>query len=309
MLFLAETDVTLVQGLPPEAHVTLAVAFLGGLVLWAAGAKVLRPMFALLGVLIGAFVGLVAAGILGLGSFGGIGGWLITMLIGGVIGLVVTLALVKMAIVFTAAATFLVVGFAGGMVYVQATGGPAEDIAPPVNDTADRDSDGGLLFKDPRTDALVPLAMLFSDDEDDNPESVTAEQVEHVVVLAARVQATVRSAIDLAARHWAALGTDQKAAVAGSTLGGLAIGLFAGFFLPKRSTAVITALGGSAAFLFSGVALIEGLPWLAPARNAVAQTPIVWALVWAGVAALGLLVQLKLISKNKPKDSKKPKDD
>jgi len=306
MLLLAESDVTLVQGLPPEAHVALAAAFLTGLVLWAAGAKVLKPVFALVGVLAGAFVGLIVAGALALGPLLGVGSWLIAMAIGGVIGLVATLAVLKTATVFIAAATFALVGFGGGLVYVQATGGPAnpEALETP-DDDAERDSGGGLLFNDPRTNSLVPLNRLLGD-EDKGP---TAEDVERVRVIAARLQAVVRSAADLTARRWASLGADQKTAVAGATLGGLALGLAAGFFFPKRSTAVITALAGSAAFLFAGVALVEGLPWLEAGRPYVAHTPIVWALIWSGTAAAGLLLQLKLIAKNKPKPRKSKDND
>ncbi|MEM1183735.1 MAG: hypothetical protein AAGI53_01915 [Planctomycetota bacterium] len=302
MLLLAESDVTLVQGLPASVHLGLTAAFLGGLVLWAAGAKVVKPIFSLLGVLVGGFVGLIVAGALGLGSFGGVGGWLITTLIGGIICLVVTLSIVKMAIVFTAAATFCLVGFGGGLVYVQLTGGPESEVAPPADDN-ERDSSGGLLFNDPRTDSLVPISKLFDDGTNE-----TIEKVEEARVVAMRVQAIVRSGFDLIHRHWTALGTDQKAAVAGSTLGGLALGLAAGFFFPKRSTAVITALAGSASFLISGAALIEGLPWLESARPAVeGKSPIFWAIVWSVTATVGLLVQLNLISKKKSK--KKDKDD
>ena len=323
-LILAETEIALVQGLPVEAHLALAAAFLGGLVLWAAGAKVLKPIFALLGVLAGAFVGIIVAGALELGTVGGVGGWLIAMGIGGVIGLVSTLSLLKLAIVFTAAASFALVGASAALVYVQVTGGPANPVEPPPPHTASdaasertpRDDSGNLLFTDPRTNTLVPIARLLGEpskaDSDDNPDAgtdITLQDVERARVIATRVQAVVQSAADLAARRWRSLGPDQQLAVAGGTLGGIALGLAAGFFLPKRSTAVITALAGSASFLISGVALIDALPWLARLRPLVDHTPLFWAIAWAAVASFGILVQLKLIKKNKGGDSKKSKKD
>ncbi len=304
--------VALLQGLPTEAHAVIAAAFLTGLVLWALGARVVKPIFALIGLLGGAIVGLVVAGLLGLGTIAGVGGWIVAMAIGGIIGLVATLMLLKLAIIFTAAGAFAVVGAAAGLMYIQFTGGPTPpperaeapiaEVESPEDDGAlsARDRIGHMLFRDPRSGELVTLAELFGDREDRE----MAEQIEHARVIAARVHAVMRSAADFVARQWAGLSIDQRGAIVGSTLGGLALGLAAGFFLPKRSTAVITALAGSATFLASGVWLIEALPALEPARAYVTQPPATWAVIWAIAAGAGLAMQLSVLGKKKDKSKK-----
>lgn len=293
------SDVAFVQGLPPAGHVALAVAFLGGLVLWAFGAKVIKPIFAVTGLIIGAFAGMLLAAVVGVGTVAGIGGWVIAALIGAAIGLVVALVLTKLAIIFTAAGAFGLVGVGLGLVYVQLTGGPTDVPRPDKNTLApadappDRDGDGRLLFEDPISGNFVTLADLLG--EYDRPLHV--EKAERARVIAARLQAVSRSALDLFARRWHGLSTNQRVAFVGAMLGGVAFGLVAGFFLPKRSTALITAIGGSATLLIAGVGLVEGVPWFAAGRPYVQQSPTAWGVVWVVVAALGLVVQLCLLQK------------
>ena len=92
----------------------------------------------------------------------------------------------------------------------------------------------------------------------------------------------------------------DKLIILSSTLAGLALGLLIGVAMPKKSSALVTSLAGSALWLSAGVALLRSGVEEPP--EMLNQPPLVWAVVWGVVAVAGMAVQFGLL---KRKDGKK----
>jgi len=70
--------------------------------------------------------------------------------------------------------------------------------------------------------------------------------------------------------------------------------------MPKRSTAFVTALAGSALMLASAAWLAEVAPErVSVVRRAFEHSPERWAIIWPAVAVLGLALQLTRSARKK----------
>ena len=78
---------------------------------------------------------------------------------------------------------------------------------------------------------------------------------------------------------------------------GLAFGLLLGVVMPKRTTALVTALFGSAVCMASVAALLTARSGDRP--EFLNQSPVIWGIAWIVLTAIGLFVQLGFISGRK----------
>ena len=312
----AERAYTLLEALPGEAHITMGIALVAGLVLWLYGSRLIKPMFGVLGVAAGGLVGLLVPPLLGIDAVGGIAGWLIGLGVGAVVGLVVALVILKIAVTFTAGLAFAVAGFLGALVYLQVTPDPAATDgvspgeAPPTSalvEARERSSalrDGPRLFIHPISGQPVTLRQLIESTEGDaehDPDAPPPETTEErIAVLAVRARAVVLEAWDFAADEWEALPVRSRMIMLGSVSTTFALGLLCGLLLPKRSAAFVTALLGSALWLTAAVWLIEGVPQLSGVRPLVeGRSATVWAVVWGVVAIIGVAAQIGGLAREK----------
>lgn len=317
---LADRAFSLVQALPVEAHFTMILVLLGGLALWLFGGRLVKPLFALVGIALGGVVGLIVLPALGLEEVGGAPGSLVGMGVGALIGMVISLVLLKVAIIFVAGLGFAAAGFLGATLYLEYN--PLPDEAPPafvVEDDTPRDPSGQLLFKNPLTGENMTVEQLTrslreadsilgggpgGDGGGDETATENQDQSERFAAIAARCRAVVMQAADTVKSHWNALSSRERLVVLGSTFGSMALGMLIGFFMPKKSTAVITALGGSAIWLVAGVWLVDA--FLPSLGSVTTQPPEIWAVVWGIVFLLGMTVQFA--GPGRPGESdKKPK--
>jgi hypothetical protein len=330
----ADEIFSLVQALPIEAHLATAVLLLSGLALWLFGGKILKPIFGLAGVVLGGMVGMILLPGFGSETIFGQPSSVIGAVIGAVIGLVVALMMLRLAIVVAAALGLATLGFMGAAIYLSIH--PLPDDAPPPafeRDTSDRSSSGKLLFE--YAGQKMTLEELTKTLREANsflggsglggggggsggtkttrtengvlvePGGESEDRGERFRAIAVRCEAIVRESYDMAKARWNALAMRERVLVMGSTFGGLAAGLFVGFFLPKKSTAFITALLGSAVWLTAGAMLLEA--YVPSVRKATDQPPAVWASIWLFVFLLGLVIQLAGLGGAVPE--KKPKKD
>ena len=318
-----------VEALPIEAHAAAGIMLLVGLCLWLFGGKVLKVLFGIAGVVLGGLVGMIALPAFGSETLFGQPSGLIGLGIGAAIGFVIALMALKLAIVVTAGLGFAAVGFLGGAIYLSYN--PLPDDSPPAAfeiDESDRAPDGRLLFENPYTGQKMTLDELTrtlreansflggvqraaGDDgaagDEANADTELANE-DRFRAIAARCKAIVREGYDLAKSHWNAMSMKERMVVVGSTFVGLAVGLLIGFFMPKKSTAFITALAGSAIWLTAAGLLVEAF---APSmRGLTDQPPTIWAFVWAFTFVLGLAIQLMgLGGPVREKKSRKKADD
>ncbi len=309
---------SLVQALPVEAHFTMVLVLLGGLALWLFGGRLVKPLFALVGIAFGGVVGLIVLPALGLAEVGGVPGSLVGMGVGALIGLVLSLVMLKVAIIFIAGLGFAAAGFLGATLYLEYN--PLPDTNPPafvVEDDTPRDPMGRLLFKNPITGENMTIEQLTRSLREadsilggmgngggaDEASGGDQDRSERFAAIAARCRAVLIQAVDTVKSHWNALSSRERLVVLGSTFGSMALGMLIGFFMPKKSTAVITALAGSAIWLTSGVWLIDAfLPSLGAVTS---HPPEIWAVVWGIVFLLGVTVQFA--GPGRPSESSKKK--
>lgn len=293
---------SLVEALPLEAHASMGLMLLAGLTLWLFGGKLIKPMFAIIGVALGGVVGLIVLPALGLEEVGGAPGSLVGMGAGAVIGLVIALVMLKVAVIFAAGLGFAAAGFLGGTVYLEHN--PLPDDTPPafvIDDEADRDASGRRLFPNPYTGEKMTLeeltrtlrevdGLLGVSGEANTPATEEPSAEEKFKAIAVQCRAVVLEASDTAKSHWNALSTRERIVVLGSTLGSMALGMLVGYLMPKKSTAAVTALAGSAIWLTSAVWLADAL--LPRSRSLTTQPPETWAIIWGLVFLVGVVVQL-----------------
>lgn len=316
-----ERGFNLVQALPGEAHAAMGLMLLVGLALWLFGGRLVKPMFAILGVALGGVVGLIVLPAVGIEQIDGAPGTWVGMAIGAVIGLVLALVMLKVALVFAAGLAFAVAGFLGGTIYLQHNPLPSD--SPPAlvfESDAPRDPSGRRLFTNPYTGEQVTIDELTrslkevrrSLDEagthagDAPPESDGLFGLADIEAIAVRCRAVIAEASDTIRGHWNALSARERFVVLGSTLGSMALGLLVGFFLPKRTTAGVTALAGSAIWLTAGVWLIDAF---APQYSEMTKlSPQTWGVIWVLVFLVGLVAQLAGLGKSGKKPAKADED-
>lgn len=312
----ADRAFALIEALPIPAHLIMVGLLVTGFVLWLWGRKLVKPSFGFVGLALGAFAGLFLAPVVGVEELFEIPIWIIALAAGGIIGLVISLFALKSALIGFSAVAFGLIGLLGSIAYVNASSpqppiqSESTDLAATPNGLAPtepvlltpRGDDGltprervrrdiealGLRLqteKPARGDSLV----LTIDEETGQPvEAQTEVEVvlEHIEQVATTGASYVKAEFD-------AIDTTQRVTVAGAALGGIVLGVFFAILMPKRSTAVVAALMGSALMLISGVWLAEIAPSPIDAiRPVFEQPPQRWAIIWPAIAVLGLAVQL-----------------
>lgn len=316
----ADRVFNLVEALPLEAHAVMGVVLIVGLALWLFGGRVVKPLFAVMGLALGSMVGLFVVPAVGVVEIGGVPAIWVGVGVGSVIGLIITLLVLKVAIVFAAGLGFAVAGLLGATVYLEHNPLPGTGVEQvQIEDGRARSPDGWLLFKDDSTGKEMTIVEMTralreadrllggasdasADTQGEDGGAGDASVRERLEAVAERCRAVAAEAFEAVKRHINGLNTRERVVVAGATFGGLALGLLVGFVMPKRSTAAVTALAGSAIWLVAGVWLVDAL---APSWNHLtdhrAET---WGVIWGVVFLVGLVAQLSGLGKSSGKPNR-----
>ena len=307
---------TLGQTLPQGGTVPLAVALVAGIILWLFGAKLVKPVFLLLGLAAGGFVGAILLPMTGIPPFDlasitlspGVTG----VLIGGVIGALVALALFRVVITMTAALAFAAAGLMGALVFLHFN--PAAPPETPPDQTAAQSD----TQSDSQSDGSTP-DPLDSIDRDAAKRTVDAfnasrdapllddETKQDLLDAAERSRAFLRTAADAIGDELETRTMREKTIAFASMFGGLALGLLVGVTMPNRTAALVTALLGAAIWMSAALALMTARTGEIP--DALDRSAIVWGSAWIIVTLLGLLVQLGFLSRAKPaRDTDDPEE-
>ncbi len=295
---------TLAQSLPEGGSVPLGVALMAGLLLWLVGARVIKPVFFLLGLAIGAFVGTTILPLTGLPTFHP-GGLDLTpgvtgLICGGVLGALVSLAMFRLVIALTAALAFAAAGVVGAMIFLHFNPTIGQD-DPGDAETALVESGESLagittsLGEEINRRAAETSVDLLDGDHTGLDEE-TKQQLKDA---AARSREFIEQMYAMVKADLESRPTRDKLIALSAGFAGLAFGLLIGVVMPKRTTALVTALFGSAVCLAASTALLTARTGERPAF--LDQSAVVWAIAWAGLTALGLMVQLGFITGRKNK--------
>lgn len=295
------------EELSPAALILPAMALVAGLLLWAAGRKVLRWAIAAVGLLIGAVIGLA------IGAALGIPGWIPAIILGAIAAIVAGVAS-RLAVAI-------------GLAVVLGLGLPAltwtvADLMgthqlPTVRDTPDEatleepksieDDLFGWIREGPG--AFFPDAgdgdvesqdsdittLATPDDVRDGIDSAT-DTLESIGITKEEAEAQLEIARDFFRELTEAI-TDvwnqapeglQKLLILTAALGVL-LGLVLGIFASKISTSIVTAFGGAALWMVAGLLIAGGLG--APLAEHLPDSNVAWTAAWIVISVIGLAIQ------------------
>lgn len=267
-----------VNSLPFATHI-LAVLGLGcGLVLWLVGQRVLKPVFGLLGAIIGGLIGFMVLPNLASETIAGFPSPYVGLAIGAVFGLGAGLLLFGFAL---AISTALAVGLLGLLI-----GATAVKFQPMQDATRTL----GTLKSDMQQATSQPVEPNLSNKEKAIAVAKPAAQV---------VKEFVQARSEEVQGAWSRMVAQDQVILALSGVGGMAVGFFIGLFFPKKSAAVATALFGSAVWIPSMIWVANALE--VPGRQHLDQSTVFWMITWGIVALVGIVAQISGENRGKSK--------
>ncbi len=294
----------LAQSLPEGGSVPLGMALMGGLLLWLVGARVIKPVFFLFGLAIGAFVGTTIIPLTGLPTFHP-GGFTLTpgitgLIAGGILGSLVSLAMFRLVIAFTSAMAFAAAGVLGAMVFLHfnptITDADLTDTQTALVETGDSLAGITSSLNDTINREAAETALNILDEDGKILDDTTKQQLKDAATrsqeFVSHIYNTIKADLDQRPAR-------DKLIALSSGFAGLAFGLLVGVVLPKRTTALVTSLFGSAAMMASTTALLTARSGQRP--DFLNQSAVIWAAAWVVLTVVGLMVQLGFLSKNKNK--------
>lgn len=293
--------------LPPTAHLLAAGGMIVGLVLWMAGQSILRLIFAALGSLTGAGVGFFLLPIIAPETVAGFPSPHVGLGAGGLIGLLLGIALFRFAV-----AILLGGGFAVAATLIAAAGVQFQ----PVSDTEGLRRDYERLSAPLDPGLITPLQVPLPNghngalppeyepiERHDHPENGyheadketgNGDRVREVInsmkPVAERIRVFIVARVDDFLESWETLTGRQQAIVISSSFAGLAAGFLLGFLFPGRSSAAATAMAGAAVWIPSLVWLWRAME--APgAESMLSLSPAVWLVIWGAASVAGFAIQ------------------
>jgi len=266
-----------IQDLPLASLIPVAMLIVVGVILWAAGRKVLRAGFGAAGLIVGAGLGWMILGNINLGIPPWIGAIVLGIGVACVAMLMYRMAVAgSLAIVFAIAAPMAVVTVAE----LQSIGD--EDTPAAFAEQEGEDTLGSFFEDDEETDPLHDLARDHAASQLNlNPDTV--RDLEE----AARNRA--QKIYDEALAWWESTPEQIRPHIVGAAVSGLLAGLLIGALAPSFSAVVVTAFGGSLLWLTSlrvvlvqiGGGVAEWLP----------KGAMILLILWFAVAGTGIGIQ------------------
>lgn len=295
-----ESTLLLAQSLPEGGSVPLGVALMAGLMLWLVGARVIKPVFFLFGLAIGSFAGTTILPLTGLPTFHP-GGITLTpgvtgLICGGILGALVSLAMFRLVIAFTSALAFAAAGVLGAFIFLHFNPTISDDPSQMQSALAESgESVAGITtsLNEQITREAAERSVQLLDQDNKLLDEETKQQLKDAATRSKEFLVHMSEVIkeDLNERP-----TRDKLIASSAGFAGLAFGLLIGVVMPRRTTALVTSLLGSAVCLASVTALLTARSGQRP--EFLDQSAVVWASGWVILAILGLMVQLGFLTKS-----------
>ena len=299
-----QSTIILAQSLPEGGSVPLGMALMAGLLLWLVGARVIKPVFFLFGLAIGAFVGTTILPLTGLPTFHP-GGITLTpgvtgLIAGGILGSLVSLAMFRLVIAITSSLAFAAAGVLAAMIFLHfnPTITDTDPSASPESLVESNDSIDGMhtsLNEEISRQAAERSVDLLDQDNkvfDDETKQQIKDAATRSKEFVEHMYNTIKADLDQRP-------TRDKLIALSAGFAGLAFGLLVGVMMPKRTTALVTSLFGSAVCIASVTALLTARSGQRP--EFLNQSAVIWAAAWVILTIVGLMVQLGFLSRNSNK--------
>ncbi|MEO1585417.1 MAG: hypothetical protein AAFR96_12715 [Planctomycetota bacterium] len=282
------------------ANSGLVIALVTGVLLWVSGRRVLRPAFAVIGSLLGGFMGHALVPAIGFDEIVGLPGDVAGAVGGGMLGALGALLVFRLAIGVLASGVLAGLGILAAAVIIQMNPAPPEsgaatDASPFVEvRPAEPGSTGsGTDPADGEPNAFDRVI----DRGRSSPTEVVADPGTFAKDLF----------VGLKAETWDPLTAQQRTLLAGGGFLGLLLGLGFSVFFPKKSTAMVTAFAGAGIWLPSVYLLLEALE--APGRGLLERSAVQWTAIWLVVSLTGLLIQTVGLKERKDKRDRRSDGD
>ena len=308
----------LIEQIPDSVHGIVVGAFLSGLVIWAFGHRLVRPMMVLAGLVAGSALGFLVIGFLP----ETIPFWI--PVAGGALVLgVFAIATYRLAMSWTLAVCLAIACPLGYYTYTEIAGTyagqPGEEISVDEllgTSTNGGDGDASDAANDENGETSSPLEFSTEDLKksaeegikrvkdilgqpgDDTAGGEDPEEREPAKpIIPESWRKSLRDTLSYlwttAGDKWQDAPGGQKLGIVASTLAGLIGGFIAGVLMPSVSAAIVTAFSGSLIMLLSGFWLAAklSLPGVDSVKPQSATASLSW---WLGLAMLGLFMQIIL---------------
>ncbi|MEO0630465.1 MAG: hypothetical protein AAFY46_07020 [Planctomycetota bacterium] len=260
---------------PYWAHTGLFIALVTGVMLWATGRRVLKPAFAVIGALLGGFLGHATVPALGFDELFGFPGDVAGAVGGGMLGALAALLIFRLAIGVLASGVLAGLGILAAAVLIQMNPAPPEESL------------------DTEASPFVEVRPTTPEDEEEDgrlPAGLSDMTIEDAQNAAADPGTFAKDLfVGLKAETWDPLSTQQRTLLAGGGFVGLLLGLGFSVFFPKKSTAMVTAFAGAGIWLPSVYLIFQALD--VPGRAILERSAVQWTAIWLVVALTGLLIQ------------------
>ncbi len=292
------------SNLPVGMHGGALLALLAGLALWLFGAKILKPMFALLGMALGSLAGAIALPLLGIMQVGSFPSVYVGLGAGALVGLVVACLLFRFALIVASGIVFTAAGVLGAATYLnfQSPGmidPPARLLLAPAPDRSIDEhatpstlttigADGAVTTIQPTESSLTGLGAEGAD-------AIAGVTLPKVQEQAAKARAFLDEMGQRGNTAWASVGARERLVLTGGGVLGATIGVLFGIMMPKRSGAMVTSLFGASVVLFAAVWLAGATD--APGKSLLEQPPMTVAIGLVVATMLGMLLQLTVTNK------------
>ncbi|MEL7472822.1 MAG: hypothetical protein AAGK04_05835 [Planctomycetota bacterium] len=271
---IADTTQRLIQDWPLETIAIPGVVLIAGVVLWAAGSKLIRPVFAVLGLALGAGVGYLTLPLLGWQTLFGLDSPIAGLIVGGVVGLTLALLLYRLTMGIAAGTALAFAAALAAGVYLNANPTPVPER--------------------PLAEA-VPLDELTMDGIPVNPDEPTGAVQSFQPRLPEGSYEQARAVGEQFAAWgqdiWRDLAFQDRVILLGATLGALTLGLAFGLAAPKKASILISAPFGATVWLTATLWLLWALFELNVGER-VGANPSISLITWVVVSLLGVVVQL-----------------
>ncbi|MFG0329765.1 MAG: hypothetical protein ACF8PN_07705 [Phycisphaerales bacterium] len=299
--------------LPIDLQVGIMALFVSGVVVWALGRKLLRPMLTLAAAGVGAMLGFV-------------GGAFVTedlsiwwsIAIGAVLFALFAIALYRVFMAALLAATLAIAAPLGFFTYAEITDKYANEPSPAVTEDelilplprGDESEGEAAAGEDGRPENLGEVAEDvqrriddWSDrvlDAEADTEGILNGETEEQAEWRRRFRNASRFVAESLARQWRDFPSSQKLATIFASFLGVLIGVVGGALTPNLAAIVVTALSGSFLFLTTGYTLAQfaGLPIESIRPDSATGVLGVWLIV----SVIGAAIQLRLSRKKADKE-------
>ncbi len=277
---------------PYWAHTGLFIALVTGVMLWATGRRVLKPAFAVIGALLGGFLGHATVPAVGFDEVFGFRGDIAGAVGGGMLGALAALLIFRLAIGVLASGVLAGLGILAAAVLIQMNPAP-----PP--ETVDSEASPFVEVRPttPEEDEASRLPGGLGDLTLEDAQSAAADPGTFAKDLF----------VGLKAEAWDPLSTQQRTLLAGGGFVGLLLGLGFSVFFPKKSTALVTAFAGAGIWLPSVYLIFQALE--VPGRAILERSAVQWTAIWLVVSLTGLLIQTVGLKERKDKRDDDEDDD